>query len=403
MKKFFLTSCFSFRKSAKFLGESFFPFVGILIFCLMVSCIDAVEVHGKMSMTITCLAPPSSSPLVLSKDEEQYLLKIKDFLKQEGVDFLINVTPDQLEIILNTIQSARDLKNSIIIQWSCFNGVKYSVESLAQLDSLLRDSDIGIIQYIEALNAYTVLQPYSSSSIKFLRSALTRKDLNDDQRFYLDARLAVFTTKESGLESFESLIKRYPNKRQCVAICGEQIALEYRGNIGNNIQKSMECYSKVFELCPEMAEEALSLLGYATICCEAGKPKTALDYLIRYADAHPQELDTLEILQTLASIYHDDLEEYDKAAQTWNKIVEFVVPESLLTKEIKNMKQRAKTNRETAISFVQSGRKKDVHFELQPRVFWTSSRIVVMTLNVFFIVSIVLFYNWQWKHTRNKK
>ncbi|MDR1959442.1 MAG: hypothetical protein LBQ54_10460 [Planctomycetaceae bacterium] len=157
---------------------------------------------------------------------------------------------------------------------------KFPEEGKKILEEPINDSSLSSSDFIHVLNVYTFYLLYSESSIKALKAAQKRKDLDREQMFYVDARLAVFTVCENGLQSLEKLLAKYPEKRQCVAICGEQMALEYDGvRCGENTQSAYKCYQRIFEFCPEMRNEPQTLLNFTFICERAGKVAEVLPLL----------------------------------------------------------------------------------------------------------------------------
>ncbi|MDR1583789.1 MAG: hypothetical protein LBS55_11155, partial [Prevotellaceae bacterium] len=270
---------------------------------------------------------------------------IEQFVKKEGIAGFEEIDYKLFPKFLKEMESfPHNIKDLITLNWAdlhCDDNNDMAREYARNLvKTILESPHLTTAQYVNVLSRYTTMTAYSDAAISLLKKAQKRSDLTRDQRFFVDAKLAYYDALNNGPKYLQKLIKDYPDKRQCVGIAGEQIALRYRSSVNapqDAKEKALECYTTVMKLCPEMYNEASSLLGYTTTCREGGKPKIVLDYLRRYIDAHPKEPDTLEVLLTLAYIYHDDLEEYETAVQIWDELVEFDVPESLLTDYLKEI------------------------------------------------------------------
>jgi tetratricopeptide (TPR) repeat protein len=365
--------------------------LSVVCFCFFSSSVIAVDVQGKVHTTISCLAPPGVTKETWGEEEQLAFVEIGEFLEKNGLDFE-DLSPVQLDSVLKMVDPAlSEVRNHLVIMWAGDNDDEnYITDSLARLDTLLWDSSISTSQYLGALNLYNVLAPFSLDSEERLKAAKKRTDLSRDQMFYVDARLAMFFgVKNNGLDALENLIKIYPDNRQCVAICGEQMALTCRSNVEiNNPQKAFDIYSRVFVLCPEMLGEVSSLLGYAVICRESEKAEVAIKYLLDYADANPSGLETPEVLQMLANIYIEDLKDYEKAIDTYKRIVACNVPD---TEEMREFMERAKVNMQSIMDRLERDGDYEYpeHGPITPAQ-WSTWRITSVVLGIVFIILSLL-------------
>jgi tetratricopeptide (TPR) repeat protein len=376
-----------------------------------------------MQITANCLSPPAPPMAEMQKAMDKHKITgveelvwttwdpqfadsekmIMQFMNEEGLTPETGIDHIRFQKLLVKMEKYPiHVKGFLIKSWALFEGMEKE-ESIPYTLNLLRDlldnPSLTPYQYVDALNWYTGAikdhRPAYPLAIEALKKAQKRKDLTRDQMFYIDTQLAYFEKEEDGVRCLERLIKKYPDKRQCIGICGEQFAIGCR-----NDEKAFETYKKVVELCPEMMDDPISLLNYSHHCCNMEKPKEVLEFLLRYIKAHPNDVDALEILRATASIYNH-LDEHEMAAEMWNKIVDFDVPEALLSDSIKKLKETAKMNAQNAADRAASGWKRNNDFKLPEKVFWTPLLIALVVLDISFVLLLVFLYARHLKRSRS--
>jgi tetratricopeptide (TPR) repeat protein len=347
---------------------------------------DNLDINSvaKLHMLANCLAHPQRE--IRNERNELFLIKIKEYFQQKEIESI-----EQLKEIIKIVENEPEkkrLQEAILLSWADENVSKSPTEVKQLLESFLQDENLSQSDFIHLLNHYTVLFPYTDFSIKQLQNAQKRKDLNIDQQFYVETRLAVFTVCKNGLQSLEKLIKKYPERRQCVALCGEQIALEYVGNLCNDADSAYQCYQRVFEFCPELKNEPSSLLSFTVICQQLEKFQEVVPLLKNFSDMNPLNLRTLDVLTILATICMNDTKDYTMAYECYKKIVNY---EGLLTPEMKIKKELAKKNMQTALALSKLGHNGLLETVPIRVAYWSIGRIILMSSGVFMMLLAILF------------